>query len=219
MKKVNSMVGAAYSDLLQTRKIMMTVIAVLAAANLFLVFMVATKSTTVVVTPPDYTKEVMIGDGAANEEYQKQFAYSIALLLGNIDKQNVGFVIDSMTKMLSPYLRNELVPALKREATLLELRDAAQQFVVTDMIFSPKNDLVWVWGEKRLAKKGAEPDVVRWTYEISVKPMNGQPRITHLRGYKGTPNIKSRDEIIEKPPVLTDEQNDLVSGAVALEKN
>ncbi|MCI2286065.1 type IV conjugative transfer system protein TraE [Colwellia sp. MSW7] len=186
MKKENSLVGMAYTDMLNTRKYMVITITVLSFVVAVLLLALIFKSSEYIVTPPSYTKALHIKNGAGNQEYQQQFALSIALMMGNIDSRNVEFVTDEVLKLMSPQLRSQTSLTLKREAQLLKVRKASQTFIVEDMMFSQKNDVVWVWGRKILTNRSGDKDSRRYTYEFRIEPINGYPRITYFPATMGS---------------------------------
>jgi conjugal transfer pilus assembly protein TraE len=206
MKKEESLVGMAYKDMLNTRKYMSIGIAVLSVVVAILLITLLVKDTEYIVTPPNYTKELRISNGAGNQEYQQQFALSIALMIGNIDSRNVEFVTDQVLKLMSPQLRNQTETTLKREAQLLKVRKASQTFVVEDMMFSAKNNVMWVWGRKTLTNRSNDKDSRRYTYEFRIEPINGYPRITYFSGYDGQPKKKDSKYVVPVNPYLTEDQ-------------
>jgi conjugal transfer pilus assembly protein TraE len=200
MKKRDSMAGAAYSDLIHTKKQMTWAIFAQSTAILFLLFMYFTKDQLIVVVPNTINEEIHIGEGVANAKYQKRYADYVASTIGNVNPNNIDHVKKNISDMLSPTLRSVLLPALEKEVTLLKVRELSQDFIVRDIIWSSKNDLVYVWGEKvTRTRNGQERDSEDYTYEVRVKPFNGYPRVLHLLGYKGTPknNPKKAEESIK----------------------
>ena len=205
MKKEDSLVGMAYTDMLNTRKQMMTAIVGLVFIVGVLLLALLFKGSEYIVTPPSYTKTLHIKDGAGNQEYQQQFALSIALMMGNIDSRNVEFVTDEVLKLMSPQLRSQTALTLKREAQLLKVRKASQTFIIEDMMFSQKNNVVWVWGRKILTNRGGDKDSRRYTYEFRIEPINGYPRITYFSGYDGQPKKKDSKYVVPVNEYLTEE--------------
>ena len=186
------MVGAAYSDLIATKSKLLSIIIMQTIALLVLAFLYITTETETIIVPAQVTGEMVIGEGKANEEYQKRFAYSVASLIGNVSPRNIDFVLENIEKMLSPNLRSTILPSLKNEANVMKVRGYEQDYVVKDMIWSTKADMVYVWGEKT-TRGGKEVSNDDFTYEIRLKPIDGFPRIVHLKGYKGVPSKNKQD--------------------------
>ena len=203
MKKADSLVGKSMSDYVAAKKFNMTLHFTLAATALVLAISLATKSTEVVVMPPTYSDTVVIEGNRANEHYMLQHAMGIASMVGNINERNVNFVVKTLLDMLSPFLRSSLEDGLNKEVQILKLRKASQQFVIEDMMYEPKNNLVWVWGTKTLTVKSGSKQEERWTYEFRIEPRNGAPKITHFDNYPGTPKQKNNDEYtVDNSPYL-----------------
>lgn len=210
MKKENSLVGMTYTDMLNTRKYMAMAIAALSVVTVIQTVALLVKSTEYIVTPPSYTQALNISNGAGNQEYQQQFALSIALMMGNIDKRNVEFVTGEVLKLMSPQLRSQTAETLKREAQLLKVRKASQTFVVEDMMYSPQNEVVWVWGRKTLTNSSGDKDSRRYTYEFRIEPVDGHPRITYFSGYDGQPKKKDSKYVVPVNPYLTEDQEEVL---------
>ena len=206
MRKTDSMVGAAYSDLIATKSKLLSIIIMQTIALLVLAFLYITTETETIIVPAQVSGEMVIGEGKANEEYQKRFAYSVASLIGNVSPRNIDFVLENIEKMLSPNLRSIILPSLKNEANVMKVRGYEQDYVVKDMIWSTKADMVYVWGEKT-TRGGKEVSNDDFTYEIRLKPIDGFPRIVHLKGYKGVPSKNKQD--FKKP------ESDYYNGEVA----
>jgi hypothetical protein len=108
-------------------------------------------------------------------------------------------------KMLSPFLQSNLEEGLRNEAQILKIRKASQTFVIEDMMYEPKNNLVWVWGTKTLKVHTGTEKKERFTYEFRIEANNGVPRITHYDAYAGIPKQKNNEEYtVDTSPFLTD---------------
>jgi conjugal transfer pilus assembly protein TraE len=199
MKKEESLVGAAYSDLIASKKRLYTSNVLLSVGLVISLFMYINKDDKTIVLPSQITGEMVIGESRANEEYQKRFAFAVANLIGNVSPSNIDFVTDSIEEMLSPQLRSVLLPSLQNEANVLKVRSLQQDYIIRDMIWSNPADMVYVWGKKR-TRNGSEQVQEDYTYEIRIKPIDGYPRIVHLKGYKGAPSKKPADHVKPDTP-------------------
>ena len=197
-KNDKSLTVMAYSDLMQSKKAYHITIGSLSIAVLILVFMVSSKSTEIIVMPPDYFEPVIIDDGYANQSYAAGHAVGIALLMGNISPKNVDFVTTSLSKKLSPALQVSLTSALETEAKLIKRRRARQIFEVEDVMFRNADGIVWVWGTKETtiaANTIREP----FTYEMRIVPNHGSPKITHFDAYAGRPKLRDKTPVAVTP--------------------
>ncbi|MBE1299720.1 MAG: hypothetical protein GJ680_07420 [Alteromonadaceae bacterium] len=216
MKRSESLVGGAYSDYIAKTKLYLGVIGILGITNIMQLMVTLSKEHTVVVVPPGFTQEMQINEGAKSKEYQSPWAWSISMLLGNVDPQNADFVRDSIKGMLSPYLRGQLNAAIEEEARVIKATKKAQKFEIEDMRWSPRNEMFWVWGDKTvenlLTKK---KDTVRFTYEIRVEAHNGMPRITYLNSYEGNPTRQGKFPKVPNKPYLDEETQEAITAKVA----
>ena len=205
MNQSDSLVGKSYRDFEQSKKFNRTVISALAIACAVLTVMVATKDTEIVVLPPSYDSELRVHGNQANEQYMLRHAMGVASLVGNVNERNIDFVVNTVDKMLSPYLQSNLGEGLRNEAQILKIRKASQTFVIEDMMYEPKNNLVWVWGTKTLKVHTGTEHKERFTYEFRIEANNGVPRITHYDAYAGIPKQKNNEEYtVDTSPFLTD---------------
>ncbi len=210
MNRNESFVGKSYMDLLASEKFYKVSIATLAIAVCILSVLVATKNVEVVVMPPDYTEPVIVNGQYANQSYSAMHGLAIAAMIGNLNERNADFVSTQLIKLLSPYLQNQIGAVIEAEATILKTRRAEQTFLVENVQYEPKNQLVWVWGRKTLKFQGGGQQTNRFTYEFRIQPNHGSPRITHYDAYKGTPKSKSSDYVVDIKPYLTLELEDIV---------
>jgi conjugal transfer pilus assembly protein TraE len=205
MNESESLVGKSYRDFEQSKKFNRTVISALSIACAVLTIMVASKDTEIVVMPPSYDSELRVHGNQANEQYMLRHAMGIASLVGNVNERNIDFVVSTVEKMLSPFLQSNLEEGLRNEAQILKIRKASQTFVIEDMMYEPKNNLVWVWGTKTLKVHTGTEKKERFTYEFRIEANNGVPRITHYDAYAGIPKQKNNEEYtVDTSPFLTD---------------
>lgn len=205
MKKAESLIAMSMSDFEQSKKYNRMVIGGLTAICACLTFMLTTKETEVIVTPASYDQEIRIKGNRANEHYMTRHAFGVASMIGNISERNAPFVMNTMLGMMSPFLRSQLEDGLLKELQILKIRKAHQTFVIEDMMYEPKNNLVWVWGTKTLSVKSGSKAEERWTYEFRIEPRNGSPVITHFDSYAGIPKQKNKDEYtVDNSPYLND---------------
>lgn len=205
MTKRESFVNKDFTDLVQTRRGYQLVILSLSLAVGMLSIAVLNKQVEVVVMPPDYFEPVIVNGSYANESYAASHALGIAGMIGNVSEKNAEFVMQSFLKVLSPFLRNQVEATLNAETKILKTRKARQTFLIEDVMFEPKNNIIWVWGQKTLTFAGGGNHSERFTYEFRIEPKNGSPRVTHFDAYPGIPNSKDSKYTVEMQPYLTRE--------------
>lgn len=195
----------SYQDLQKAKRTYQIAIGSLSVSVLILVMMVSSKQTEIIVMPPDYYEPVVINGKYANEAYSAGHAMTVANLMGNVNERNIDFVTETVLRMLSPHLRSQLYQAFQTEVQILKNRRARQSFYVEDVMFEPRNNIVWVWGNKRTSLIGQQEVTERFTYEFRIEPQNGMPKITHFDSYSGIPKARDPNLIVEAQPYLTRE--------------
>ena len=101
MKKSDSFISKTYADYERYKRFAMITIVSLSITVVLLMFMAFSKEPIVVMVPPNMTQDMVIEGNKASEAYQTQFAYQTALLVGNISKRNIDFVVERMEELLS----------------------------------------------------------------------------------------------------------------------
>lgn len=195
----------SYQDMQQAKRTYRLAIGCLSVAVLILVMMVSSKKTEIIVMPPDYYEPIIVNGKYANQAYSAGHAMTVANLMGNVNERNVDFVTDVVLRMLSPHLRSQLYQSFQTEVQILKNRRARQSFYIEDVMFEPRNNIVWVWGNKRTSLIGQQEVTERFTYEFRIEPQNGMPKITHFDSYTGIPKARDPNLIIEAQPYLTRE--------------
>lgn len=200
MKKEESRVRRSYQDLEKSKKTMLTSNIVLSIALLMSIGYSFTKTSEKIITPMEFHEPIIINGEKANAGYQKQFAWTLAANIGNIDSRNVEFVTERVLEFLSPFLRSQLSGTLKQEAQILKVRGVKQSFQIDDIFYNDFHDVVFVTGQKTLENKSGKTDRTRWTYEFRIQPKSGFPRVTHFDAYKGVPNVETQGEEYKVSP-------------------
>lgn len=206
MLKKNSKLIQSVDDLKSSRMILLGINCVLAVAVCLMGLLLTSVRTEVVVTPPEFYEEMRISGNQANEHYKVRWAFASAAIAGNLNPRNVDFVVAQLEQMFSPYLRENVLPEIRREAHILRARDATQRFVIEDVIYDPTRDLIWVYGDRTLQMRGSrrneQPHSQRWTYEFRIAPFSGRPAINHFDSYSGLPRNRNVEYAVERQPML-----------------
>ncbi|MFA0037759.1 TraE/TraK family type IV conjugative transfer system protein [Vibrio sp. 10N.261.52.A1] len=162
----------------------------------FLAFKVMTAKPVTVVTPPNFSEEIVMIGNKANSGYKKQWGIFIASMLGNVNVRNVDIVLDTLKPMLSIRDYEELNEQVISHVKALDIRDQVQEFNVLDVFYDNKYDKVIVYGERKLTerkKRGNKSDerrAVRWTYELKIANAHGSPKMQSIDQYEGAPQIE-----------------------------
>jgi conjugal transfer pilus assembly protein TraE len=215
MKKSKSKILRSVDDVKSTRNALLGINGILAAGMLTLGFGLISQSTEVVVTPPDFNEELVVAGNVANEHYKVRWAFASASIAGNLTPRNVDFVLEQLNSMFTPYLRENVLPQIRREAHVLQARGASQTFVIEDAIYDPVKDLIWIYGNRAIEVRGASKNEVvvpqRWTYEFRIAPFSGRPAITHFNSYSGLPRNRDHKYEVEPNPTLDSQISQVVS--------
>lgn len=196
------MVGQSYSDLISSKKAYHTIIGSLSIAVLVLAIAAVSKSTEVIVMPPDYYEPVILNGSYANSGYSAGHAAGIAALLGNVNPVNIDFVTKTVLKLMSPMLQSQFEKSMDTEAKIIKHKKARQTYEIEDVMVRSRDNLIWVWGYKKTTI-GASVVPETFTYEFRIVPNHGQPKITHFDAYSGKPSLRQDD--VEITPYLTQE--------------
>lgn len=200
-----SFVNESYTDLVNTRRGYQIAILSLSLSVGILCLMAFNKQVEVVVMPPDYYEPVVVNGSYANKSYAASHALGIAAMLGNVSERNADFVMANFLKVLSPYLRSQIESSLNAEVKILKTRKARQTFLIDDVMYEPRNNIIWVWGQKTLTFAGGGNHSERYTYEFRIEPKNGSPRVSHFDAYPGIPRAKDSKYTVEMLPYLSRE--------------
>lgn len=215
MKKKDSKIFQSVDDIKSTRRLLLGLIMLLTIAIVILAAAVVGKDTKIVVVPPEFNRELVISSNTANEHYKVRWAFASAAIAGNLSRRNVDFSLEQLNNMFTPYLRENVLPQIKREAHILKARDAKQSFVIEDAIYDPVKDLVWIYGTRTVDVRGNNSQNLavpqRWTYEFRIAPFSGRPAITHFNSYKGLPKNRDVEYQIEPNPLLSEEIEEAVA--------
>lgn len=205
MSGSKSFVNQSYTDLINTRRGYQIAILSLSLAVGLLAIMAFNKDVEIVVMPPDYNEPIVVNGSYANQSYAASHALGIAAMIGNISEKNADFVITNFLKVLSPFLRNQIESTLKAEVKILKTRKARQTFLIEDVMYEPRNNVIWVWGQKSLTFAGGGNHSERFTYEFRIEPKNGAPRVSHFDAYPGIPRANDDKYTVEMKPYLSQE--------------
>jgi len=212
MKRKDSFVGKSISDYKSSVNASRVTIAALAVACAVLAWKSSTVEQEIIVLPFEFNEEIRISGNQANEHFKVRWAWSVAALAGNVERNNAEFVVQQLRLMMSPYLRNQIGPMMFEEARMMQLRGVRQTFVIEDVIYDAAKDLVWVIGQRALHAAGQTERSRRWTYELRIEANNGRPYITHFNTYEGAPRPQDMQEIAPNP-FLSDELQQAINAA------
>lgn len=182
---------------------------ILAVAIVLLAMQLMSKDVTTVAIPPQMNEELVIIGNTASEPFDKGWGEHVAVLAGNISRDNAEFVKEEMNKLLAPGLRTQYLVEADVQIERLALREITETFVPIDVQYVHEIDRVYVYGEKEiLSQRTGRGTPIKWTYEIKIVMNNGQPVVTYFGSYQGMPNISlqadyalPQEDTVEEQPV------------------
>lgn len=154
--------------------------------NLLFGYWAMTRPETVVLVPPYTHEEIRFTEGRANAEYYKQWSWSVAMLVGNLDPSNTEFVKYELQRMATTGLYAQLESTLTDELREIVRDRVTITFTPVEVIYDPELDLHFVTGEQIVTGVGTR-DLKRTkiTYEMKFKTDRLRIRLTELRVYPG----------------------------------
>lgn len=149
------------------------------------------------INPTTLTETAIVRGNDANPIYKQSWALAMAELVGNINPRNVEFMKNAVMPILSPKLQVELSRQIDETVTIIKAKNITQIFIVQNMFHNDKNDVIYIWGDKKSFVGNEAASSVKWTYEFKIGVHNGSPRILHVDQYLGTPakQIKASDKV------------------------
>lgn len=166
-------------------KWMRLLLLLLCVSNLLLVFFMATKTTPVILVPPNITEEVKISKNQADAETKKAWGLYVAQLIGNVTPGNADFVAEVIEPLLHPRIYKSVRENLAFQIESLKLERVSLSFTPRSVSYEPASDRVFVSGQLISAGMGDAEERSNRTYELEISIDRFRPMITYLDVYKG----------------------------------
>lgn len=130
-------------------------------------YAMATQQQTVVLMPPFTHETISFTEGRANEDYYKQWAWSTAMLLGNLDPSNAEFVRAELQRMATTSLYKGMSEQLTGELASIMRDNAVVTFTPMKVVYDPELDLYFVTGRQQMGGAGTRDMTTKTiTYEM-----------------------------------------------------
>lgn len=143
---------------------------------------------TVVLMPPFESEEMRFTSGRANSSYFKNWAYSTAVLLGNLDPSNTEFVTHNLQRLATPALYTRIEARIEGELAGIIEDQAVVTFAPTRVLYDPEIDRYFVPGVQRIGGPGTRvlqaKDI---TYEMQFVTEWNRVFLADIRVYDGSP--------------------------------
>ncbi|PZQ48812.1 MAG: hypothetical protein DI556_13435 [Rhodovulum sulfidophilum] len=156
--------------------------------NMGLGFALIMQPETVVLVPPYTYDEIRFVEGKANQEYYRSWAWSNAMLLGNLDPSNVEFVRGELQRIASTRLYSEIEAKISAEMENISRDKAVIQFSPRTITYDPNLDLYFVSGRQTLGgPAGKAIGAKQITYEMGFRTVRNRIFLDEFRVYDGAP--------------------------------
>lgn len=151
-------------------------------------YALATRSETVILVPPFTHETISFTEGRANEDYYRQWAWSTAMLLGNLDPSNAEFVRAELQRMATTTLYQRLSEQLTGELASIMRDNAVVTFTPMRIVFDPELDLYFVTGRQQSGGAGARAKSAKtMTYEMKFELDRLRIYLDDISVYPGEP--------------------------------
>lgn len=168
--------------------ILKAVIGVQALTIGYLGFALATVPPTTIVIPPFQSEEIQMIDGRANHEYYEQWAWSMAMLMGNISPANSDFVRAGIEKMTTPALYRQLASSIDTELQGIQRDKAVITFSPREIIYDAALDRFFVTGRQSLTGPGVRNPIEKGlVYELGFTMQRNRIFLNYYDVYEGKP--------------------------------
>ena len=146
-------------ELVADNRLMKITNAVAMLVILILGISVVSKKTTVVMQPPPLADQASIGPNQASPEMYKAWGLHIANILGNVNPDTAGFVVEAISPILTARMYQPVRDAVKEQATKLSRERISISFTPNGVDYDPNEHVVTVYGE--LTTRGLRDAVQR----------------------------------------------------------
>lgn len=195
-----SQFGRTYTESVSLVKKQNIIILCLALSQLITIYLLTGQKVTQIVHPPSFTESISMKGNQVSESYQTGWALYVAELIGNLNEDRLGLIIQIVKKMIPAQSWDDVESGLYESLARLESRRIEERFFATDATIDPNTKIVWVFGEKEVTElRTGLKETLKWTYEIKIGAHLGSPKILHLSQYEGAPkNPRRRAAEIDK---------------------
>lgn len=168
--------------------------------TIVLVGLLLTKKTIVTVVPWTLTGEAQVMSNDASQSYKEAWAMAIAMLVGNVQPANVGFVAERLKPILDPAIYHSTIDAVHANAQQLQQERISLRFEPRQIIYEKSTDKLFVFGYS-FARLGTSLETERRserTYEMQFKIADYAPMLKFITTYSGQPLTTDVIEKMEK---------------------
>jgi len=156
--------------------------------NCFFGWALVSKPETIVLLPPYVSEEMRFTEGRANSAYYENWAWSTAMLIGNLDPSNTKFVQHNLQHLATPALFTRIEQKIDGEMEGIIKDKAVITFTPREVIYDPEIDKFFVPGIQRIGGPGTKTlEAKDVTYEMEFTSEWNRIYLSDLRVYNGPP--------------------------------
>lgn len=156
-----------------------------------------------VLVPPTLNEKAEISSKAASSSYKKSWAQYISGLLGNVTPGNAEFVFTSIQSILSPDVYNNVKNGMNAEVEMMKRDGVTVSFQPRQISYEQTTNKCFVTGRTSISASTGEISSFDRVYEVEVSIKFGQPLITYLDSYTGTPHTKEYVDRVKRNDMTT----------------
>lgn len=163
-------------------------------------FSLATRDEAVILVPPFQHETIEFINGRANREYYQQWAWSVAMMAGNITPGNAEFIRGEFERIATPALYRKLMSTLDAEIENIVRDNAVVTFTPRDVTYDPELNRFFVTGTQGIGGPGLrQPISKEMTYELGFVTKRLRIHLDSYAIYEGKPlTARTRDETLDR---------------------
>ena len=163
-----------------------------------------TRDTVVTVVPFTLQDKAQVFEDDATQNYKEAWAMAIALLVGNVQPANVGFIGERLKPLLAPEIYHSTIDAIQANAQQLRDERIAMRFEPRQVIYEKSTKKLFVYGYSYV-RLGSSLETERRTdrtYEMTLEIRDYAPLLTYITTYSGSPMTRDVMQAAEKQKEL-----------------
>jgi conjugal transfer pilus assembly protein TraE len=168
--------------------------------NALLGFKVATRDEAVILVPPFQHESIEFINGRANREFYSQWAWSTAMMAGNLTPGNAAFVRGELQRIATPDLYRKLMETLDIELQNIVRDNAVVTFSPREVVYDPELERFFVTGSQQISGPGVRKPIEKQiTYELGFTTERLRVYLASYAVYDGKPmTAQIRDREIDR---------------------
>lgn len=181
----------SFSRLVEGRFWNRAIIAVLAVGLVGAVIGLMNKSQRIVLEPVTLTSKAWLGENQASQEYKTSWGTYLALLIGNVTPDKLGFIKRRIQPLLSPNIYDSTMQAFEKQAQDLRQNHVSMRFELQKVDYELATNKVFVFGYRYSSGSGTDKPIRSpRTYEFKIRVREFTPEVYFIDTYEGRPRTQ-----------------------------